>query len=72
MKKYYLAVCGVLIVSLFVFSFKNIIIARADIEPEPVSDLLPWGLFGENGIDIEDAWKIVDSAPDVTVGVAEI
>ncbi|MBO7378070.1 MAG: hypothetical protein J6U35_04255 [Clostridia bacterium] len=57
MKKYYLAVCGVLIVSLFVISFKNIIIARADIEPEPVSDLLPWGLFGENGIDIEKAWE---------------
>ena len=71
MKKTLWIICGILVLAFAVLSFKTFQIARADTEPEPVSNPLPWGLYGENGIEIENAWKITNEAPDVTVGVVD-
>ena len=30
-----------------------------------------WGLFGENGIQVEDAWEIAEVNPDIRVGVID-
>ena len=71
MKKIPIIICSIIIVAIFAASFNHMFIVRADVEPEPISDPLPWGLFGENGIDIKNAWKITNEAPDVTVGVVD-
>ena len=71
MKKAFCIISAIVTVIVIMSSAKKFTFVQAEIASVSAPNTLSWGLIGENGIDIEKAWEIKHSAPNIKVGVID-